>query len=186
VPAGPHADEDAEKALTRLLAQRDVQRNARTRATVNQLLDKYFDLTSVQETTKENYEMLARRHIRPLLGTVQLAKINGETLDSFTRCSASAVRAARGGSTSSTAPRGLMSATRSASPTSATASQTVRCGRSTPCCPVAGKREPVRASRPASVGSIEARSLLRRTKPRRSPRRPGRTSIGACSYGWPW
>jgi integrase/DNA-binding transcriptional regulator YhcF (GntR family) len=83
VPAGPYAEADAEKALTRLLAQRDEQRNARTRATVNQLLDKYFDLTSVQETTKENYETLARLHIRPLLGTVQLAKINGETLDSF-------------------------------------------------------------------------------------------------------
>ncbi|HEY0448215.1 tyrosine-type recombinase/integrase [Actinophytocola sp.] len=83
VPAGPNAEDDAERALTRLLSQRDEQRNARTRATVNQLLDRYFALTRVEQTTKENYESLARLHIRPLLGDVSLAKINGETLDSF-------------------------------------------------------------------------------------------------------
>jgi integrase len=69
IPAGPHAEDDAEKALTRLLAQRDEQRNVRTRATINQLLDKYFSYLSqkrVETTTQENYESLARLHIRPL------------------------------------------------------------------------------------------------------------------------
>ena len=83
VPAGPHAEDDAEKALTRLLSQRDEQRNARTRATVNQLLDRYFSLMRVEQNTKENYESLARLHIRPLLGDIALTKINGEILDSF-------------------------------------------------------------------------------------------------------
>lgn len=83
IPAGPHADAEAEKALTRLLSQVDEQRNARTRATVNQLLDKHFELLTVEETTRIGYESLARTHIRPLLGGVQVAKLNGEILDSF-------------------------------------------------------------------------------------------------------
>lgn len=83
VPAGPKDEAEAEKALTRLLSQRDEQRNARTRATVNQLLDEHFKSLRAEPNTKENYESLARLHIRPLLGDVPAGKINGELLDSF-------------------------------------------------------------------------------------------------------
>jgi integrase len=40
IPAGPTARKQAEKARTRLLAQVDERRNSRTRATVNQLMDR--------------------------------------------------------------------------------------------------------------------------------------------------
>lgn len=83
IPAGPDAAKEAEKARTRLLAEIDERRNARTKATVNQLLDKYFELLSVDTNTRENYESLARNHIRPLLGDVSVGRIDGEVLDSF-------------------------------------------------------------------------------------------------------
>jgi len=57
VPVGPSAAEGAEKARSRLLTQVDEQR---TRATVNQLLDWYFELLRVESTTREDYEALAR------------------------------------------------------------------------------------------------------------------------------
>lgn len=83
VPAGPKARKQAEKERTRLLAEVDQRRNPRTSATVNQLLDRYFELLQVEPTTKEGYESLATHHIRPLLGGDQLGKIDGEALDSF-------------------------------------------------------------------------------------------------------
>lgn len=135
VAAGPHAEADAEKALTRLLAQRDEQRNARTRATVNQLLDKYFALTRVQETTKENYEALARLHIRPLLGTVPLAKINGETLDSFYNVLRKCRARCQGRKYIEHRMERPHECNEKCKPMSARASLTARCGRSTPCCP---------------------------------------------------
>lgn len=44
VPAGPAAAKEAEKARTRLLAEVDERRNPRTKATVNQLLDRYLEV----------------------------------------------------------------------------------------------------------------------------------------------
>lgn len=83
VPAGPNAAKQAEKVRTKLLGQVDERRNARTKATVNQLLDRYFDLLSVDTNTHENYVSLARNHIRPLLGALSVGRIDGELLDSF-------------------------------------------------------------------------------------------------------
>jgi integrase len=41
VPAGPSAVRDAERVRTRLLNQVDERRNPRTKATMNQLLDRW-------------------------------------------------------------------------------------------------------------------------------------------------
>ncbi|MGH3927175.1 MAG: site-specific integrase, partial [Pseudonocardiaceae bacterium] len=43
IPAGPRAAAEAEKVRTRLQNQVDEQRNPRTKATVNQLMDRYLD-----------------------------------------------------------------------------------------------------------------------------------------------
>jgi len=83
VPAGPKAEKEAERARTRLLGQVDERRASRTGATVNQLLDKHIELLSLEPTTLDSYETYLRNHIRPLLGTVKLGRIDGETLDSF-------------------------------------------------------------------------------------------------------
>ncbi|HEX4100305.1 MAG TPA: site-specific integrase, partial [Pseudonocardiaceae bacterium] len=83
IPAGPTAARDAEKARSRLLNQVDEQRNPRTKATVNQLMDRYLDVLDVGVTTRTSYEGYIRNHIRPLLGKLSIGKLTGETLDSF-------------------------------------------------------------------------------------------------------
>lgn len=85
VPKGPDAAVLAEKARTRLLNRVDEKRASRTRATVDQLLDRYFDLMKVEENTQTGYQSLARNHIRPLIGELSLGRIDGEVLDSFSR-----------------------------------------------------------------------------------------------------
>src|SRR3954447_9075721 len=56
VPAGPRAAREAEKVRTRLLNQVDEKRNPRTRATVNQLMDRYLELIKIDDTTRVTYE----------------------------------------------------------------------------------------------------------------------------------
>ena len=56
IPPGPTAKREAQKALTRLLGQIDERRNPRTRATVGQLMDRYFEVLDVGETTLSTYE----------------------------------------------------------------------------------------------------------------------------------
>ncbi|MBN9112819.1 MAG: hypothetical protein J0I34_29030 [Pseudonocardia sp.] len=68
VPAGPKAEAEAERVRVKLVNQVDERRSPRTKATVNQLMDRYLELLDVEETTKERYEQAIRVHIRPLLG----------------------------------------------------------------------------------------------------------------------
>ncbi|GAA2897508.1 hypothetical protein GCM10010472_64980 [Pseudonocardia halophobica] len=67
----------------RLVTQVDEQRNPRTKATVNQLLDRYLELLDVEDTTRDRYEQVIRVHIRPRLGPLQVARLDGELLDSY-------------------------------------------------------------------------------------------------------
>jgi integrase len=69
IPAGPRAAAEAEKARTRLLNQVDEQRNPRTKATVNQLMDRYLQVLDVEVTTRTSYEGYIRNHIRPCLAS---------------------------------------------------------------------------------------------------------------------
>jgi integrase len=52
IPAGPKAAKEAEKIRTRFLAEVDQRRNPRTRATVNQMLDRYLTILDVEPTTR--------------------------------------------------------------------------------------------------------------------------------------
>lgn len=84
VPCGhPEAAKEARRVRTRLINEVNEQRNPRTRATVNQLMDRYLELLDVDVTTRRSYEGYIGNHVRPLLGAVPLAKLDGETLDSF-------------------------------------------------------------------------------------------------------
>lgn len=83
IPAGPTAADDAERARTRLQSQVDERRSPRTKATVDQLMDRYLSLIDVDVTTHKGYEGYIRNHIRPLLGPLQVGRLDGETLDSF-------------------------------------------------------------------------------------------------------
>jgi hypothetical protein len=83
IPPGPRAAREAERAKTRLLARVDERRNPRTRATVDQMLDRYLSVLDVEPTTKDTYDGYICNHIRPALGTLLLAKLDGETVDAF-------------------------------------------------------------------------------------------------------
>ncbi|MHA6796773.1 tyrosine-type recombinase/integrase [Pseudonocardia bannensis] len=79
IPPGPRAAADAEKVRTRLLNQVDEHRNPRTKATVDQLMDRYLEVLDVDVTTRKTYEGYIRNHVRPLLGKLPVGKLNDET-----------------------------------------------------------------------------------------------------------
>jgi hypothetical protein len=84
VPPGPTALRDAKKALTKLLNQVDEKRAPRTSASVNQLLDRYFEIrTDLAGGTLRDYMSKANKHIRPILGTHPIAKLDTMVLESL-------------------------------------------------------------------------------------------------------
>jgi integrase len=83
VSPGPRQAREAEQARTRLLNQVDEKRNPKTRATVDQLIAKYFPVLDVDPLTMRGYKSKYENHIKPLIGSVQLSRLDIETLDSF-------------------------------------------------------------------------------------------------------
>lgn len=84
IPRGPGAQREAQAALTRLVHQVNEKRTPRTRATVNQLLDRWLDIgLDVEPSTRQGYLSKIRKHVRPLLGELPIAKVEAETLDAF-------------------------------------------------------------------------------------------------------
>jgi hypothetical protein len=67
---GSTTDEaEAERILTRLLAQVDEERHARTNATLGYAIQEWLRDAELDEATRETYEMYTRVHINPILGT---------------------------------------------------------------------------------------------------------------------
>src|SRR5689334_5432097 len=64
VPAGPRAYAEAERVRARLLNQVDERRQPKTRATVDQLLDRHFEHAELERTTLSTYMGYAKKHIR--------------------------------------------------------------------------------------------------------------------------
>jgi integrase len=83
VPGGPRAASEAEKVLRRLAGQVDERRHPRTAATVDQLLDRHFDLITVERSTHATYRGYADKHIRPLIGPVRVKSLDADLFDSF-------------------------------------------------------------------------------------------------------
>lgn len=83
VPDGPDAWDAAEAVRVRMVNEINERRNPRTKATVNQLMDRYLELLDVDVTTRRGYEGYINNHVRPLLGPLPVGKLDGETLDSF-------------------------------------------------------------------------------------------------------
>lgn len=83
VPPGPKQAKEAEQVRTRLLNQVDEKRNPKTRATVDQLIEKYFSAADLDVQTLRGYRSKHKTHISPLLGTLPLSRLDIETLDSF-------------------------------------------------------------------------------------------------------
>jgi integrase len=83
VPAGPDAAKEAEKIRTRFLNQVDERRNPRTKATLNQLLDRWLEVVELEPTTRSGYVRKLNKHARPRIGEVQVGRLDVETLESF-------------------------------------------------------------------------------------------------------
>jgi len=88
VPPGPRQAQEAEKLRTRFLNQVDEGRNPKTRASVGQLIVKYFEVVDVDVQTLRGYRSKYKNHIKPLLETTPLSKLGQigtgvEILDSF-------------------------------------------------------------------------------------------------------
>lgn len=83
IPAGPTAATEAKKALRRLVVQVDEKRNPQTSATVEQLLERHFDLLEVEPTTLATYRNLTARHILPLIGKQKVGALRAAVFDSF-------------------------------------------------------------------------------------------------------
>lgn len=57
VPAGPKAEKEAQKVLTRLVNEVNESRNPRTNATVGQLMDRYLEYVDVDQSTRTRYRI---------------------------------------------------------------------------------------------------------------------------------
>ncbi|MFD8492040.1 tyrosine-type recombinase/integrase [Amycolatopsis sp. NPDC059657] len=76
-------ENEAERILTRLVAQVDEERHARTKGTLRIALADWLRLLEIEDSTRETYEMYARRFLYPALGAVPLAKISARVLEEF-------------------------------------------------------------------------------------------------------
>jgi integrase len=76
----------AEKLRTKLLAEADAFRSARTNASLGYLLDRWLPQHDIDENTRKSYESLIRIHIRPALGDLPLTMLirkATETVEQF-------------------------------------------------------------------------------------------------------
>lgn len=73
----------AEKILTRLRAQVDKQRNARTQGTLRTAIEEWLPNHDVEESTRKSYELYFDRFVYPALGDEPIVKITPKVLEDF-------------------------------------------------------------------------------------------------------
>jgi integrase len=83
IPAGPDAEKLAEQMRISLLNQVYEKRNPRTKATVNQLLDRYLAEADLEFNTLDVYRGYADKHIRPFLGQEKVGSLDAGVMDSL-------------------------------------------------------------------------------------------------------
>ncbi len=83
VPPGPGADKQARRIRDRLISQVEERRNPRTKATVDQLLERYLDQFDGAASTLTLYRGYVRNHISPFLGKIKVGALDADTLDAF-------------------------------------------------------------------------------------------------------
>jgi integrase len=83
VAPGPGADKQARRIRDRLISQVEERRNPRTKATVDQLLERYLDQFDGASSTLTLYRGYIRNHISPFLGKIKVGALDADILDSF-------------------------------------------------------------------------------------------------------
>ncbi|MDQ4102727.1 MAG: tyrosine-type recombinase/integrase [Actinomycetota bacterium] len=79
--ARTHAE--ARMELTKLQSQVDEQRHPRSAITVDQVIEKWLDVTELEDTTRQRYQGLIRLYISPIFGSMVAAKLDAELLECF-------------------------------------------------------------------------------------------------------
>jgi integrase len=77
------AEKLADKVLRRLLSEVDEKRNPRTKATVNQLIARWLKVARIEPSTRRGYLTKINKHIKPLLGSLSVGRLDAEVIDSF-------------------------------------------------------------------------------------------------------
>ncbi len=83
VPPGPGADKQARRLRDRLINEVAERRNPRTKATVDQLLERYLDQFDGAASTLTLYRGYVRNHISPFLGKIKVGALDADVLDAF-------------------------------------------------------------------------------------------------------
>ncbi|HET6918248.1 MAG TPA: hypothetical protein VFI46_02160 [Jiangellaceae bacterium] len=65
------------------MSQVDERRNPRTRATMNELLDRWLDVIKVEKTTRHGYIGKIDKHIRPTIGALPVGRLDAEVIESL-------------------------------------------------------------------------------------------------------
>ncbi|MEU4674480.1 hypothetical protein AB0F91_42615 [Amycolatopsis sp. NPDC023774] len=76
-------EKEAERIRTRLVAEVDEDRHARSKGTLRVAMEDWLRLAELGDETRDGYEMYARRYIYPAFGAEPLAKIKVRTLEQF-------------------------------------------------------------------------------------------------------
>jgi integrase len=76
-------EKEAERLRTRLLAQVDENRHARTKGTLKVALGDWLRMVEIEDSTRETYDMYARLYLNPTFGAQPVAKITARMLEEF-------------------------------------------------------------------------------------------------------
>lgn len=101
---------DAKRILNRFRAEVEAKENARTKATLAAAIDAWLHVHEVEANTREGYEAYARKHIKPALGDVPVARSRRSCSRTSTPSSVGVAPAVTVGPGWTTGPRGHTSA----------------------------------------------------------------------------
>ena len=76
-------EREAEKLLTRFLAEKDARRAARSRITFGDACDRWLENLDVEIKTKHEYAGYVRRTLRPAFGSVPVARVDALAVESL-------------------------------------------------------------------------------------------------------
>lgn len=83
IPAGPNAGHEAEDVRDKFIRQVVENRQPKTNASLSHLIDKHIDTADLEPKGRATYRGYARKHIKPLLGSLTISAPTAEHFDSF-------------------------------------------------------------------------------------------------------
>ncbi|MGH3501108.1 MAG: hypothetical protein ACRDQA_09490, partial [Nocardioidaceae bacterium] len=85
-----HSYGEAKRELTKLQNEVDEHRHPRSKVTVGEVIDRWLEVATLEDSTRDRYDGMIRLYIRPHLGSLEVGKVDAELLEHFyarlTRC----------------------------------------------------------------------------------------------------